>query len=132
MDLVARRAPVHTVSGGPAFRWASMIPAGFAARLERPEEGQWNLVIHGGASGIPPHLVPLVSQAARALEAAAVEDVPALPPSAMDGDQGRFIALLDALRYSSFSVTRPRDTLLVSNELRRAAIALPRRVAEAG
>ena len=120
-----RLAPIHSVAGGPRFRWATSLSRAFARRLESAGIARWRLTVRGAEPERMKTLAPLLSLAAERLEAADLHDCPRIPEHATDGPEGRFIALLDALRFVSFTVARPSQTPFLAVELHRAVPLLP-------
>jgi tetratricopeptide (TPR) repeat protein len=120
-----RLAPVHALAGGPRFRWTTTLPKGFARRLDGNGIAGWRLVIRGADQERLVAVQPLLSVAAERLQAADRYDCPAIPVSATEGPEGRFIALLDALRFVSFTIARPAETIHLELELQRAISDLP-------
>jgi tetratricopeptide (TPR) repeat protein len=120
-----RLAPIHILAGGPPLRWATTLPWSFARRLERTEAAQWRLSIRGADPERLRRLGPLLSLAARRLQAADVYDRPSIPDEALRDGDGRFIALVDALRCVSFTIAWPADIPHVELELRQAVHTLP-------
>lgn len=118
-----RLAPIHTTAGGPTFKWSTTLPRTFAQRIDRASRG-WLLEVRGADRARLAALGPLLSLAAEKLEAADLYDRPLIPEEGTLGE-GRFLALLDAFRFASFTLTRPSDMLQVRVELEAATRGLP-------
>lgn len=119
-----RLAPVHTAAGGPCFKWSTALPRTFARRIDRAARG-WQLEVRGADAERLDALGPLLSLAADKLEAADLHDRPTIPAQGTLGEEGRFLALLDAFRFVSFTLARPSDMLHVRVELEAATRSLP-------
>jgi tetratricopeptide (TPR) repeat protein len=121
----ARVSPIHTVTGGPIFRWEMTLPRGFAERIDRWRDRRWSLVIHGTGERRPRNPEPPLALAARSLQLAELHDCTVIPDQATRGPEGPFIALLDALRFAAFTIALPSDTPYLQDGLRRAISGLP-------
>jgi tetratricopeptide (TPR) repeat protein len=122
-----RLAPIHSVGGAPRFRWATTLPPALARGIDRPGGSRWELVIRGLDPERLEALGPLLSLATDRLVAADLYDCPTIPDEATRGPDGRFIALLDALRFVGFTVERPSDMIYIQAGLRGSIPGLPAR-----
>jgi len=120
-----RLAPVHSVAGGPRFKWSTTLSRTFARRIEASGIARWQLVVRGADPERLDQLGPLLALAADKLETAESGDCPAIPEQATRGAEGPFIALLDAFRFVSFTVARPAHLPYLQLELRGAVSQLP-------
>jgi tetratricopeptide (TPR) repeat protein len=123
----ARLEPIHSVGGAPRFRWSTTLPPALVRRIDRPGTWRWQLVVRGANPERVEALGPLLSLALGRLEAADLHDCPTIPDPATRGPEGRFIALLDALRFVGFTLDRPADMPHVQAGLRRSIPGLPPR-----
>jgi tetratricopeptide (TPR) repeat protein len=123
-----RLAPIHTVGGAPRFRWSTTLPAALIRHIHRPGPFGWKLVIRGADPDKLEGLGPLLSLATRRIQAADGDDCPMIPDEATRGPDGRFIALLDVLRFVAYTVERPSDLRFVQAGLRQSIPGLPSRV----
>jgi tetratricopeptide (TPR) repeat protein len=121
-----RLAPVYTVSGGPRFAWAHTLPLAFARRIGVGHGPRPTLSVRGADADRIQALEPLLSQATERLEAAELDDRATLPDLDVPRGEGGFVAMLDALRWVSFTVPRPGDLPHLRRELRRGVGGLPR------
>ena len=123
-----RLAPIHSVGGAPRFRWSTTLPPRLVRHIDRPGASRWDLVIRGLDRERLDALGPLLSLTTGRLVAADLYDCPTIPDEATRGPDGRFIALLDALRFVGFTVERPSDMRYVQGGLRGSIPGLPARV----
>jgi hypothetical protein len=112
--------PVLSVSRAPNARWSTCAQRTLEVVIESAERRCWRLILSGVDVGHVRERTSAVDFLRGYFYNVRDHDCPTIPTSALTGEIGRFVALLDAYRMVSFS-TNPENVEFFRKEFSMAA-----------